>query len=220
LHGETIGVPSGSSGRKFSAQFDRRQPLDRSVTALAINPASPAPSLPCRELHHAVALRATALSPSLPPSRQHRPLLLACFLACCPPPAPSASLMAPSATSTPGCSLCSIAPRPAGSKSQAIEHNSALPKATAPPAAKLLPAWAAARPAGSGNGLLCLAPPVRPTASFGATRWVAYAQPCGRAYAPVARSLAGYAGQSVGGCRPASADFCRVTVACRNVTPV
>ena len=47
---------------------------------------------------------------------------------------------------------------PGRGKSQAIEHNSALPKATAPPAAKLLPAWAAARPAGSGNGLLCLAP--------------------------------------------------------------
>ncbi len=40
-------------------------------------------------------------------------------------------------------------------KSHAIEHNSALPEATAPPAEKLLSAWAATRPAGLGNGLLC-----------------------------------------------------------------
>ena len=115
--------------------------------------------LPCRVLHHAVALRATALSFSLAPSRQRRLLPLAGVGAYCPPSAPPASLAASSATSTPTCSLCSIAPRPSGGKSQAIQHNSALPKATAPPAAKLLPAWAAARPAGSGNGLLCLAPP-------------------------------------------------------------
>lgn len=170
--------------------------------------------LPCRVLNHAVALRATALSLPLPPSRQRRLLPLAGLVAYCPPPAPPAALAAPSATPTLACSQCSIAPRPAGSKSQAIEHNSALPKATAPPAAKLLPAWAAARPAGSGNGLLCLAPPavqLRYSAlrgvSFSAARWVAYAQPWGRASAPVARSLAGYAGQSVGECRPATTDF-------------
>ena len=100
-----------------------------------------------------------AFSLLLSPSRQRRLLPLAGVCACCPPSAPPASLAAPSATSRLACSRCSIAPRPAGGKSQALEHNSAVPKATAPPAAKLLPAWAAARPAGSGNGLLCLAPP-------------------------------------------------------------
>lgn len=100
-----------------------------------------------------------AFSLPLSPSRQRRLLPLAGWAACCPPPSPPAALAASSATSRLACSLCSIAPRPSGGKSQAIEHNSALPKATAPSAAKLLPAWAAARPAGSGNGLLCLAPP-------------------------------------------------------------
>jgi len=158
-----------------------------------------------------------ALSLLLSPSRQRRLLAMAGVCAFCPPSAPPASLAASSATSTPACSLCSIAPRPAGGKSQAIEHNSALPKATAPPAAKLLPAWAAARPAGSGNGLLCLAPPtvqLRYSAlrgvSVSAARWVAYAQPMGRASAPVARSLAGCAGQSVGGCRPTTTDFLQI----------
>ena len=73
---------------------------------------------------------ATPLALSLPlsPSRQRRLLALPGIVAYCPPSAPPASLTAPSATSTPACSLCSIAPRPAGGKSQAIEHNSALPK--------------------------------------------------------------------------------------------
>lgn len=138
-----------------------------------------------------------ALSLPLSPSRQRRLLPLAGVRACCPPSTPPALLAASSATSRLACSLCSIAPRPAGGKSQAIQHNSALPKATAPPAAKLLPAWAAARPAGSGNGLLCLAPPAvqrRYSAlrgvSVSAARWVAYAQPLGRASAP-AGALAG-----------------------------
>lgn len=111
-----------------------------------------------------------AFSLLLPPSRQRRLLPLAGVCACCPPSALPTSLAAPSATSRLACSRCSIAPRPAGGKSQAIQHNSALPKATAPSAAKLLPAWAAARPAGSGNGLLCLAPPAVPTPLFGAAR--------------------------------------------------
>lgn len=69
-----------------------------------------------------------ALPLLLPPSRQRRLFALTGVCARCPPSAPPASLATPSATSNPACSLCSIAPRPAGGKSQAIEHNSALPK--------------------------------------------------------------------------------------------
>lgn len=57
------------------------------------------------------------------------------------------------------CSLRSIAPRPLRGKSQAIQHNSALPKVGPVAPLKLrLVARPLARPAGSGNGLLCLAP--------------------------------------------------------------
>ena len=56
------------------------------------------------------------------------------------------------------CSLRSIAPRPLRGKSLAIQHNSALPKVGPVASQASLCGPTAARPAGSGNGLLCLAP--------------------------------------------------------------
>lgn len=93
-----------------------------------------------------------ALSLLLSPSRQRRLLVLAGLGACCPPPAPSASLTAPSATSAPACSLRSAPQRPLRGKCFAllrIQHNSLLRKVGPVAAQAPLGDPTAARPAGS-----------------------------------------------------------------------
>ena len=107
--------------------------------------------LPCRVLHHARGC-ATGFAAPASPSRQRRLLVLAGLGACCPPPAPSASLTAPSATSTPACSLRSAPQRPLRGKCSAalrIQHNSLLRKVGPVAAQASLGVPTAARPAGS-----------------------------------------------------------------------
>lgn len=105
--------------------------------------------------------------------------------ACCPPPAPSASLTAPSATSTPACSLRSSLQRPLRGKCSAalrIQHNSLLRKVGPVAAPASLGVPTAARPAGSRKCSYVLRPYTANSVilalrvgSFSAARQVAYA---------------------------------------------
>ena len=100
-----------------------------------------------------------ALSLLLSPSRQRRLLPLAYARAYCPPPAPSASLTAPSATSNPACSRCSTAPCQAGVNRKRFNITAHYPKSASRSAQAALGGRPLRALSGSGNGLLCLAPP-------------------------------------------------------------
>lgn len=165
-----------------------------------------------------------ALSLLLSPSRQRRLLPLAGFVTCWPPPAPPASLAASSATSRLACSLRSIAPRPLRGKCSAslrIQHNSLLRKVGPVAAQAPLGGPTAARPAGSRKRCYVLRPlrvqlrysALRGCLSSAAHPWLTLNRGAGLPRL-TASSLAGYAGQSVSGCRPASADFCTTLFFC------
>ena len=88
----------------------------RSVTVLAQDPASPAPSLPCRSLHHADVLRTTAYSP-LAIAVPSAPTIAAGWLGCVLPASYAVSDRA--AHGSVGCT---------GVNRCAIQHNSVLSK--------------------------------------------------------------------------------------------
>ena len=185
--------------------LDRRRRADEAPRHGSVPPANAVPSAP-PPLRHCAGKQTTARR------------LAACMRLPCRVPHRAVTLRATASVATPGkrpARFAALNCTPQGrGKSQAIEHNSALPKATAPPAEKLLSAWAAARPAGSGNGLLCLAPQpgqlrysaLRVCLFRAAHQWLTLNRWAALSRL-TARSLAGCAGQSVGGCRPTSTDF-------------